>query len=116
MSLQFGILNLDGRPVTGEMFEKAQPMLEPYGPDGCTSLLNDNLGLLYCAFHSTEESLLETQPHVSSTGAVLMWDGRLDNRADLLRELNHNLTNEATDVSIVAAAYERWSTDCFAKL
>jgi asparagine synthase (glutamine-hydrolysing) len=47
---------------------------------------------------------------------VITWDGRLDNRADLISELRDSLTIDSTDISIVAAAYEKWDADCFAKL
>jgi asparagine synthase (glutamine-hydrolysing) len=45
-----------------------------------------------------------------------MWDGRLDNREGLICESGDRLTAGSTDVSIAAAAYERWGSDCFAKL
>src|SRR4029077_9993036 len=57
----------------------------------------------------------EVQPHNAPSAAVLTWDGRLDNRDELVRELNAVLNTRSTDVSIVAAAYERWGTACFAK-
>jgi len=44
------------------------------------------------------------------------WDGRLDNRADLIGELRDVLTNTMTDVSIVAAAFDHWGTNCLARL
>jgi asparagine synthase (glutamine-hydrolysing) len=40
---------------------------------------------------------------------VITWDGRLDNRDELMPQLH-------TDLAIVAAAFERWRTDSFAKL
>jgi asparagine synthase (glutamine-hydrolysing) len=56
------------------------------------------------------------QPHISSLGAVITWDGRLDNRPDLISKLSDTLTADSMDVAIVAAAYEKWGTDCFGKL
>jgi len=47
---------------------------------------------------------------------VITWDGRLDNRADLVSELRDSLTFDSTDVTIVAAAYEKWGANCFGKL
>ncbi|PYX50211.1 MAG: hypothetical protein DMG76_35330 [Acidobacteria bacterium] len=117
MSVQFGILNLDGKPVRAELFEKVLPMIAPYGPDGTNSYIKNNLGVLFCAFHSTPEAVRETQPHMSlRSGATLTWDGRLDNRAELVRGLSESVTSGAADVSIVAAAYERWGKDCFEKI
>jgi len=50
------------------------------------------------------------------SGVVITWDGRLDNRADLVHQMGNPLSMEHTDVSIVAAAYQLWGTGCFAKL
>ena len=51
-----------------------------------------------------------------ASGAIITWDGRLDNRAELVRQLGDVVTSESTDVSIVAASYERWEDGCFAQL
>jgi asparagine synthase (glutamine-hydrolysing) len=116
MSVQFGRWNLDGQPIDPQYLEKAGDMLTPYGPDGQCAYIKDSAGILYYPFHTTKESRREKQPHVLSSGAVLTWDGRLDNRPELTWELNDTLTASATDAEIVAAAYERWGTECFAKL
>src|SRR5437016_6824800 len=116
MSVQFGRWSVDGKPVDMEYLEKVKTVIAPYGPDdgGCYSKMD--IGILYRAFHTTRESSRETQPHITESGAVIVWDGRLDNRADLIRQLRDVLRISSTDVSIVAAAYEEWGTDCFAKL
>jgi asparagine synthase (glutamine-hydrolysing) len=82
---------------------------------GGAGLSRKGYSILYHPFHTTKESRRETQPHITSSGAVLSWDGRLDNRADLIRQLGDVVTIGSTDVEIVAAACERWS-DCFAML
>jgi asparagine synthase (glutamine-hydrolysing) len=87
-----------------------------YGPDAEGVFRKDNVGIIYRAFHTTRESRLENQPHVSPSGVVITWDGRLDNREDLIGQLGHESSTGSTDLSIVADAYERWGTDAFAKL
>ena len=47
---------------------------------------------------------------------VLHWDGRLDNRADLLPRLRDSLQSETSNVAIVRAAYERWGTEGLVQL
>ena len=116
MSVQFGRWNIDGAPVDQDYLAKAGQMLAPYGPDGGDAYIKDNVGILYRAFHTTKESRKETQPFVTPSGAVLCWDGRLDNREDLVRELRGTVTAGSTDLAIVAAAYEMWGTKCLAKL
>jgi asparagine synthase (glutamine-hydrolysing) len=116
MSAQFGKWNLDGKPVDSRYLERVATALGPYGPDGGSSYRDTNISILYHAFHTTKESRLEAQPHISASGAVITWDGRLDNPAELITELRDCLTVNSTDVAIVAAAYEKWGTTCFAKL
>lgn len=47
---------------------------------------------------------------------VLHWDGRLDNRYDLLALLADLLRDDTSNSAIALAAYERWGTDGFVHL
>jgi len=116
MSIQFGRWNFEGQPPAPDYIEKVSATLAPYGPDSNESYTKGTVKILYRAFHTTKESRRETQPHINASGNVITWDGRLDNRADLISELRDFLTVSSTDVAIVAAAYEKWGTACFAKL
>src|SRR5579859_1277306 len=116
MSVQFGRWNWDGKPVDQTYLAKVKSVIAPYSPDDEGTYTISNLSILYRAFHTTKESRCETQPHVTGSGVVITWDGRLDNRAELIRHLRDVLTISATDVSIVAAAYDEWGANCFAKL
>jgi asparagine synthase (glutamine-hydrolysing) len=116
MSVQFGQCNFDGKPVCPEDLDQVRPMLATYGPDGEGYLCKDNLGILYRAFHTTKESRREAQPHISMSGSVITWDGRLDNREDLVAQLTGRLSPESADLEIVAASYERWGLDAFRRL
>src|SRR5690242_10751151 len=116
MSVQFGTWNFDGKPIVQIDLEKAHPFLTPYGPDDGGTYEQLDICIHYRAFHTTTESRHEIQPHVTTSGTVITWDGCLDNRTDLLRELRPVVAAGASDVSIVAAAYEQWDTDCLSKL
>jgi len=116
MSIQFGRWNFEGQPPAPDYIEKVSATLAHYGPDSNESYSKGGVSILYRAFHTTEESRREKQPHISPSGAVIAWDGRLDNRAELISELRDSLTISSTDVALVAAAYEKWHTNCFAKL
>lgn len=91
-------------------------MLAPYGPDGEGYLCHGNFGIVYRAFHGTQEARRETQPHVAKTGTVITWDGRLDNRRDLIERLDGELSSDSTDLDIVAGAYDRWGTNALREL
>ena len=116
MSVQFGICNFDGKPIDPRALDEVRPVLAPYGRDREGYICKDNFAVLYRAFHTTKESRLEVQPHVRPSGAVITWDGRLDNREELISLLARETSFTSTDLEIVAAAYERWETDSFARL
>jgi asparagine synthase (glutamine-hydrolysing) len=115
MSVQFGKCNFDGKPVNPEDLDPVRAVLTPYGPDGERYICNDNLAIIYRAFHTTKESHRETQPHISKSGAVITWDGRLDNREELIDQLNGRVPREPTDLELVEAALECWGTEALQK-
>jgi asparagine synthase (glutamine-hydrolysing) len=115
MSVQFGRWNFEGQPLAPDYIEKVSATLAPYGPDSNESYSKGGVRILYRAFHTTKESHREKQPHISPSGAVITWDGRLDNRAELISELSESLTFNSTDLAIVAMAFEKWGADCFSK-
>ena len=116
MSVQFGRWNFEGQPPAPDYIDKVSTTLVPHGPDSSESYLKGGVRILYRAFHTTKESRREKQPHISSSGAVITWDGRLDNRAELIDELRDSLTVNSTDVAIVAVSYEKWGANCLGKL
>jgi asparagine synthase (glutamine-hydrolysing) len=116
MSVQAGIWNFDGAPVKRDALLGLNQTVADYGPDGEVMYFDGPLGMLFRPFHTTRESRLEQQPYRSFSGVVVTWDGRLDNRSDLIAQLSATLQNDTTDVALVAAAFERWNTDCFAHI
>src|SRR5438128_12402577 len=116
MSVQFGRWNFEGSQPAQDYIKKVCAILAQYGPDSDESYSNGGITILYRAFHTTKESRRETQPHISRSGVVITWDGRLDNRAELISELRTSLTTALTDVAIVTEAYEKWGANTFAKL
>jgi asparagine synthase (glutamine-hydrolysing) len=73
------------------------------------------LGILYRPFHTTHNARFTLQPHVTKSKVVLVWDGRLDNRAAVQRKLRLPEDIRQADVAIVAAAYEEWGQACLAE-
>jgi len=116
MSVQFGRWSFDGTLPPSDLFEKVDTMLAAYGPDGRKFHQQDGVSVLYRALHATKESRGELQPHVLRSGAVMIWDGRLDNRAEFIALMSDRMETDSPDVSVVASAYERWGTRCFERL
>ena len=116
MSVQFGRWNFEGQLPARDYVEKVSATLAPYALDSQATYSKGGVEIIYGAFHTTKESRREMQPHISPSGAVITWDGRLDNRAEIITELSDVLTISSTDVEIVAAAYEKRGTNCFGRL
>jgi asparagine synthetase B (glutamine-hydrolysing) len=116
MSVQFGRWNFEGQPPAQDYIDKVSATLAPYGPDSNESYSQGGVTILYRALHTTKESHREKQPSISLSGAVITWDGRLDNRAELISELRESLTVNSTDVTVVTMAYERWGAHCLGRL
>lgn len=116
MSVQAGIWNFDGRLVDPKLLADISTSLKHQGPDGESCYVNGSVALLYRPFHTIAESRQEKQPYFADRGFILTWDGRLDNRDQLIPELRRELKANTTDVAIVAAAFDRWETDCFRRI
>jgi asparagine synthase (glutamine-hydrolysing) len=121
MSALGGILNFGTTPSPVDEYLLAQlgTALNSRGPDGGYDLAADNIGMSYRAFHTNRESRLEIQPLIASQGHILTWNGRLDNRGELIRQLRDYLQESdapITDLTIVMAAYLKWRKECFARL
>lgn len=116
MAVLAGIWNFEGRRTNQVWLENAANSTSRYGPDGRTIVCYEEIGFLYQPFHTTVESLEEHQPYVSTQGHILLWNGRLDNRQELIRELHSDLTQDQSDVALIGGAFDRYGTACFAKL
>lgn len=90
--------------------------LESRGRDGGCQISNSQIGMVYRAFRTTAEARAEVQPFLTQNGQMLAWDGRLDNREDLLSYFPHGLEGDKTDVALVMAAYLKWPADFLSKL
>lgn len=108
MSGIIGIWNLDERPVEGGVFAGMSATLAHRGPDGEARWIEGPIGLACQLLRVTPEAATETQPLVHSSGAVIVFDGRLDNREELLASLRRSpgVSGDSPDPALVLAAYE----------
>lgn len=111
MSGIIGIWNLDGKPVEREVLARMSATLAHRGPDGERIWVEGSVGLACQLFRVTPESEKETQPLVGSSGAVLVFDGRLDNREELLASLkdSYPVSSSSPDPDLVLAAYQAFA-------
>ena len=111
-----GVFNFDGAPVNDEILTALAQGLAARGPDGGNNIKAGSVGMVYRAFHTNRESRLERQPLMARFGHVLCWDGRLDNREELIALLSDELRGDHTDAAIVMAGYLKWGLNCFSKI
>lgn len=116
MSVQFGKWNAEGELPTPDYIGKVMAALAPFGPDSRECYSNGGLAICYTSLYTTKEARHEKHPRISARGAVITWDGRLDNRSELIRELRDSALTAPTDEEIVAAAYDKWGVDCLRRL
>ena len=107
MSALGGIIEFGGGPIDDETLTQVAHGLEAYGPDGGADVCLDSVGMIYRAFHTNIESRSEQQPLVQN-GCMLAWDGRLDNREELMLLLCGELRDNRSDSAVVMAAYGQW--------
>jgi asparagine synthase (glutamine-hydrolysing) len=113
VSVQAGIWNLNDEPIRREWLTGISSELERFGPDSEAIHTSGSIGMLYRAFHTTAESRFEQQPVISAAGRTYIWDGRLDNRDELLKQLGSAFAEPSTDADISAKAFDQWGTKCF---
>jgi asparagine synthase (glutamine-hydrolysing) len=113
MSAFAGTWYFDDRPIARHEAVAIDLALEPHGPDGSGSHIEPGLLMVHRALHVTAEDRAERQPH-RGPEFVITWDGRLDNRSDLLMQLG--APARTGDADLVALAYARWKLDAFPRL
>jgi asparagine synthase (glutamine-hydrolysing) len=115
MNIIFGIWRPQGPPVTREELKSMAVHTRRFAPDGEWYQITPEIGFGVQAQYTHERSRLESQPASDATGNVLVFDGRLDNYRELIRELDL-IGDNTPDPEIILSAYRRWGKDCFVRL
>lgn len=111
-----GIYYLDGRPVEQSDLQRMLDSIAHRGPDGCGVWVDKSVALGCQLLRVTPESAKETQPFIHPSGNVVVFDGRLDNRKELLETLQNSteISASSPDPAFVLAAYHEFG-DNFAE-
>ncbi len=105
------IYQRDGAPVADNMLRRMSDALAHRPADACGQWQRGPIALAHRALYTTPEAVGEVQPlHDAGAQLALTFDGRVDNRAELLKTLN--LPSDTSDAALVLRAYERWGQDC----
>src|SRR5260370_28381994 len=105
MGAQAGVVFFNGRPVEDECRALIGD-LRPVAPDGVYAFAEHSVAMIYGAFHVWAGERSDQQPQRSPAGFVITWDGRLDNRDDLLLRLGGCLPRGAGDAAIALSLFE----------
>lgn len=108
MSGIVGAWDLGGRPLGAGLVPAMLDRMANRGPDGSSVWQDGTIGLGCALRKNTAESGGEVQPFVHASGAVIVFDGRLDDRDDLIAGLQGWPEADvlASDPELVMAAYE----------
>jgi asparagine synthase (glutamine-hydrolysing) len=104
-----GAWHLDGRPMEPGILAAISGRLRHRGADGERQCLSGSVGLSCQHLWVAPEDQGVFQPVAGRSGAMLVFDGRLDNRDELVSTLGLDPT--AGDAACALAAYERWDDE-----
>jgi asparagine synthase (glutamine-hydrolysing) len=106
-----GIWNTDGKPVQTELLKSISAQLAHRGIDGEYLSVSGPVGLSCQLMRNAPESAAEVQPWLDK-GCVVVFDGRLDDRDELMAKLgDRSFDSETPAPVLVAAAYRKWGED-----
>jgi asparagine synthase (glutamine-hydrolysing) len=120
MSGIYGMVRLDGAPVTSDMLGSPAAAMAGWGPDGHGQWRGENAALGFLSLHTTPESLHERMPASlrAAPHLLITADARIDNRDDLFNALDVPAAGRTRtpDSSLILLAYERWGAECVKRL
>ena len=107
-----GVYRFDGGSVEADTVAAMTEAIDHRGPDGEWTWRDGPVGLGHQRFETTPEAEHAGSPPERG-GRVLTFDGRIDNREELLSALDiDGPAGTVADADLVLAAYERWGEDC----
>jgi len=115
------IFNRDGAPVAPEAIDRMLAKIAHRGRDSLGRWIGGDgqIALGHATMRTTPESIREEQPYRDETGSIaLTFDGRIDNRDDMIPALiaaGAILRND-TDAEIILRAYLVWGDEAPLKL
>ncbi len=110
-----GILHFNKKPVEEKEIKAFTNSIQRKGDDSTGIWYKNHIGLGHKMLWTTPESLHEQQPlHSQVYSIVLTADARIDNRPDLMNQLNikETHTQVITDADLIIKAYQKWGILC----
>lgn len=110
MSGIVGLWNFDGAPVQLSLLQRLSAAISHRGPDATGFWTDGPVGMAACLLRVTPESLAEVQPVACPGEAVVVFDGRLDNREEILAAAQDSdeISAASPDSALVLAVYRKY--------
>ncbi|GGA56975.1 asparagine synthetase B family protein [Sphingomonas psychrolutea] len=104
-----GVVYGDGRDVSPALLEQVSTASAIRADDGVAHWAGGSAGLIRFRHATTPEALGERQPSPAASGNVIAFDGRLDNREELIAMLGRDgaALRQRPDEEIALALFER---------
>jgi asparagine synthase (glutamine-hydrolysing) len=115
MSVQVGVLSFGDREMDPEEIDFLFYGLEDRAPDYSGTHIAERLAMGFRGLLITPEDKKD-QPMRSSGGAVITFDGRLDQRASVARRVGLPESTNISDVTLAMIAYEQAGLNSFEQL
>lgn len=112
MSVQVGIRSFDGREIPKKEIEFLLYGLEERGPDYSGTCASGHLAMGFRGFLIAPEDK-QDQPLCGSSGVLVTFDGRLDRREDLARQVGLAETTTVSDAILILKAYDLYQKRSF---
>jgi asparagine synthase (glutamine-hydrolysing) len=111
-----GLFHRDGRAVDPVELNRVHDAARDRGVDGGRVWIDGCAGFSNQHLRTTPESRGEQPLSDPASGLSITFDGRLDNRDDLIRALDAPELRDADDAVIVLRAFAKWREACAARL
>jgi asparagine synthase (glutamine-hydrolysing) len=118
MSALYGIINFNGKMVMPDSLQAMSKVLQHRGPDGLMIWTDGPFGLGHAMFNISPESFADKMPYYDAeSGLAITAVVRLDNRHELMKELDVATTGIAlSDSILILKAYQKWGENCPSRL
>ena len=109
------VADLEGRPVPPDALSPLLECQSHRGPDGRRAVDLGFAALGHLRFWTTPEEVGEQQP-LEDGGLWLLFEGRIDNRDELVAELGLGAGDSRSDCGLAFAAYRRFGDAAFERI
>ena len=107
----------ENRPVSPhDLLPQWQTYLNPHGPDAQVSWHDQHVALVHTHLATTDTAQREHYPLSYDNQTWLIAEARIDNRVELMRQLDLEQPADPTDADLIWWAYQAWGADCVAAL